>query len=198
MSRSARAPILKQRGYPVALFVVADRVGGTNEWDARYGPPPTKLVTWRQVNDLASAGFEIGGHTATHPLLTTVSDADLTREVCDSRLEIERRIGRPVRWFAYPHGDYDERVHRVTASAGYQGALTFGGGLASACDDPFLLNRIPVSEADGVAGFAVKLIAGEDWWTATKRHTPLPLKLALRTLGQAGRTVLGAGRRLRA
>jgi len=176
------APILHEFGYQATLFVVADRVGGCNDWDAVYSLPPARLLDWDRLRSLLSAGMEIGGHSATHARLTQLSGADLAREVNASRAEIERRISQPVHWLAYPYGEHDSRVRAASREAGYIGAFTFEGGLAAACDDLFQLPRIPVGEADGVLGLACKLALGEDWWTAIKRRTPAPLKAAARKL----------------
>jgi peptidoglycan/xylan/chitin deacetylase (PgdA/CDA1 family)/glycosyltransferase involved in cell wall biosynthesis len=185
---TAAAPILREFGYPATVFVVSDRVGGQNDWDAGVGPPAARLLDWEQLRELAAAGMEIGGHSATHARLPGLPDADLAREVGACRAELERRLSAPVRWFAYPHGEHDDRVRRAAREAGYLAGLTFDGGLAAAGDDLFALRRIPVGESDGVVGFAGKLTLGEDPWTALKRRTPAPLKGAVRkSVGWVGR-----------
>lgn len=176
------APILGAFGFQATLFVVSDRVGGSNTWDARFGPPPAPLLSWTQIRALADAGFEIGGHSATHPALTTLADAELEGEIRRSRTSLEQALGRPARWFAYPYGDHDERVRAAVRAAGYLAGLAFGGGFAAAGDDLFAFNRIPVGEADGVLGLACKLRLGNDPWTVFKRHAPAPLRSAARTL----------------
>ncbi len=173
---AAGLAIMRQFGYPATLFVVADRVGGWNDWDADVGPPATPLLGWEALRELAAAGTEIGGHSATHPRLPRLSDRELDVELRCSRAQIEQRLGRAVRWFAYPHGEYDPRVRQATQAAGYQAAFTIEGGLAAACDDLLQLPRIPLDERDGVVGLACKLATGDDWWTAVKRRVPLPVK----------------------
>ena len=172
------APILRGLGYPAAVFVVADRVGGHNDWDARFGPPAARLLDWEQLRALAAAGIEIGGHSATHPSLPERSDRELAHEVHASRATIEHHLGRPVRWFAYPYGAHDVRVRLATREAGYLAAFAFGDGLATDRSDLFALNRIPVDERDGIVGLACKLATGDDWWTAIKRRAPARLKAA--------------------
>lgn len=172
-------PILASLGFPATCFVVADLVGGRNEWDRRFGPPSARLASWDQLRGLVAAGFEIGGHSATHPRLPEVDEATLERELVASRARIEAELGMPVRWLAYPFGDFDRRVERAARTAGYDAAFGFAGGLAGASDDLFCLARIPVGERDGVVGLAVKLRLGEDAWTAAKRWAPARLKRAL-------------------
>jgi peptidoglycan/xylan/chitin deacetylase (PgdA/CDA1 family) len=176
---SAAVPILHEFGYPATLFVVAGYVGDANVWDASFGPPATRLLGWDGLRALVRSGWDIAAHSATHARLPGLGAAELARETCWSRASIENELCRPVRWFAYPHGDHDARVRHSTRQAGYHAAFTFEGGLAHASDDLFLLSRIPVNEADGVAGFACKLALGDDWWTAVKRRVPQPVKSAV-------------------
>src|SRR5688572_13678458 len=56
------------RGVPATIFVVAGRVGLDNRWPSQpAGIARFELLTWPQLAELRDAGFEIGGHTATHP-----------------------------------------------------------------------------------------------------------------------------------
>lgn len=73
----------------------------------------------------AAAGslFEIGSHTRTHPYLPTRSLPAQRREIEGSRAELERMTGRPVRYFAYPGGEYDRTALRLVAEAGYEAAF---------------------------------------------------------------------------
>ncbi|HET9794572.1 MAG TPA: polysaccharide deacetylase family protein [Thermoanaerobaculia bacterium] len=73
----------------------------------------------------AAAGslFEIGSHTQTHPWLPEVGLPAQRREITASRSELERLAGRPVRYFAYPGGEYDRTTLALVAEAGYEAAL---------------------------------------------------------------------------
>lgn len=63
--------------------------------------------------------IEVGSHTVTHPYLTSCSDEQLGRELADAQSILEHAAERTVDLFAYPLGDYDERV-RTAAGARYQ------------------------------------------------------------------------------
>jgi peptidoglycan/xylan/chitin deacetylase (PgdA/CDA1 family) len=105
---------------------------------AEFGP-----VTWAQAREMDAAGVEIGSHTVSHPILTTTDDAQLSRELRDSRARIEAELGRAVELFCYPNGAFDERVRRETVSAGYACAVTTEPGLNQRRADPFTLRRVP-------------------------------------------------------
>jgi peptidoglycan/xylan/chitin deacetylase (PgdA/CDA1 family) len=46
----------------------------------------------------------------THPILPSMSAAEIEAELRDSRRMIEARLARPAELFSYPNGDFDERT----------------------------------------------------------------------------------------
>jgi peptidoglycan/xylan/chitin deacetylase (PgdA/CDA1 family) len=106
--------------------------------------PPAEYgaINWRQAREMADAGFEIGSHTLTHPILTGLGDARLRKEIAQSRDRIQNAIGRKVETFCYPNGDYDLRTQREVARAGYHLAVTTDVGLNNGRNDPLALRRI--------------------------------------------------------
>ena len=81
-------------------------------------------MTSDQVLSLQSAGNEIGGHTQTHPDLTTVTPTDLTNEISGGRQDlISNGITAPVS-FAYPFGAYNTTIQDALTSAGYTSGRT--------------------------------------------------------------------------
>ena len=135
-------PVLRDHGLPVTLFVVSDRVGGTNSWDA--GSPTTPalpLLGWEQLGILQAEGVTLGAHTRTHPDLRTVSQARLEDEVQSGAGRLEAETGRGPTAFAYPYGAFDDRV--VAAVRGtYQVACTTEYRLLSEGDDRHRLPRL--------------------------------------------------------
>jgi len=65
----------------------------------------------------------IGGHTVSHPRLTSLDDETLGGELVESRAFLEALINRQVDLFAYPFGDYDGRVIDAVRRAGYRAAF---------------------------------------------------------------------------
>lgn len=83
-----------------------------------------EALTTGDLCDLAAAGFEIGAHTVTHPVLTDVHGERLRSEVTDCKLRLEEIIGREVASFCYPKGRYNAEVMQALSEAGYRGART--------------------------------------------------------------------------
>jgi N-acetyl-beta-hexosaminidase len=63
-------------------------------------------LTWAQLTAFNAVGNEVGGHSLTHPDLTTLTSSAAQHEVCDDRANILAH-GFVVPSFAYPFGSYD-------------------------------------------------------------------------------------------
>jgi peptidoglycan/xylan/chitin deacetylase (PgdA/CDA1 family) len=137
-------PALRAHGWPGVLNLALSHL------DVGWG------LTEHRMRALIRAGWEIGAHSLTHPDLTTLSGAQLRREVAGPKRMLERRFGIEVDFFCYPGGRFDARVVGEVKDAGYLGATTTREGIARR-DEPFTLRRIRVSGADGVAGLAEAL-----------------------------------------
>jgi peptidoglycan/xylan/chitin deacetylase (PgdA/CDA1 family) len=111
--------------------------------------PPDDLspITWEQAREMDRAGLEIGSHTMTHPILTKVSEAQLRRELVESRERLESILKRKVDRFCYPNGNYNNAVAIEVERAGYRCAVTVEPGLNDEHSSPFALRRIH-TEAD--------------------------------------------------
>jgi len=95
--------------------------------DARNGFG-AHAMDWSHVQEMHRSGMEFGSHGTSHAVLSRLSDADLARELRDSRLEIEQATGAPVTAIAYPVGGEDsigERVVAAARDAGYRLGFTY-------------------------------------------------------------------------
>lgn len=101
-------------------------------------------LSWEQVRALDPSLITIGSHTLSHPILPTISDDALEREVDASRRVLEERLDRSVDLFCYPNGSLDDRVY-AHVSRSYRAAVTTNYGLAQPCGDLHRLMRIPAA-----------------------------------------------------
>lgn len=165
------APVLERYGFPATLFLVADRVGRHNNWDPVPGSDGYPLMGWEQALELSHRGFTLGSHSRTHRSLPLLNDQELRREVHGSRLQLEQRLGMPVRLFAYPYNHADERCQAVVRAAGYRGACA-GDALSY---HPWCLDRVDVCHAS-LPLFAAKI---SPWFYSLRRlreRLPCPLR----------------------
>ncbi|TSC57465.1 MAG: polysaccharide deacetylase family protein [Candidatus Peregrinibacteria bacterium Greene0416_19] len=99
-------------------------------------------LTAFQVQGLAAAGMQIGGHTVTHPDLRRLTRGRRRKELKDSRETLEALAGRPVVHLAYPAGRYTAQVIHEVTTLGYHTAVTTRDGIASFSGSPFALPRV--------------------------------------------------------
>lgn len=121
---SAAMPVLKARQAPAHVFVITGRVGQNNRWPGQPAEATSfELMDWHQLEAIHNAGLRIEGHTASHPDLRLLGDAQIEAEMAEADEAIESRLGRRPRFFAYPYGYEDERV-RAVAGSRYDGCFT--------------------------------------------------------------------------
>jgi peptidoglycan/xylan/chitin deacetylase (PgdA/CDA1 family) len=105
---------------------------------------PTMLSS-DQLIALHRAGMEIGAHTVSHPILTSISNADARAEIANGRARLQDIVQAPVRLFAYPNGkpgqDFEQRHVQMLRSQGFEAAVTTAWGAARPGTDPFCLPR---------------------------------------------------------
>jgi peptidoglycan/xylan/chitin deacetylase (PgdA/CDA1 family) len=97
----------------------------------QVGAPPSQngVLGWDALRDLVADGVTIAPHSRTHALLTQIPDEQLADELTGSRADVVRELGTTPPCFAYPSGDWDQRVVDATAAAGYEVAFTTRRGV---------------------------------------------------------------------
>jgi glycosyltransferase involved in cell wall biosynthesis len=155
------APILKQHQMPATLFLVSDAAGDANSWDKASKLFGRQLLSWDEVSAFGAAGFALGAHTRTHCSLVGQAAERLADEVGGSRLELERRLGVPIRWFAYPYGEHDAASIAAVEQAGYAAAFTCQSGQNDPSTPEFALRRIEVRGDRSKLDFLLALTFGK-------------------------------------
>ncbi len=127
------APAMRSAGAPWSVFPVSGVLGVAPTWTMPEGHPDRteRTMTRDELRSLADDPLvEIGAHTATHPALADVSDADrLDAELTPPREAISALSNRPVASLALPHGSFDAGVLTAADSAGYSLILTLQDAL---------------------------------------------------------------------
>ena len=120
-------PLLRRLGLPATVFVVAETLApGGREVDWVDDPPARGLraLSLDQVLEMLDHGVSFGSHSFAHRDLTTLSDAEVERDLRDSRELLEALLDRPVPFLAYPRGRNNDGSRRAAARAGYSHAFT--------------------------------------------------------------------------
>jgi peptidoglycan/xylan/chitin deacetylase (PgdA/CDA1 family) len=105
------------------------------------------MLDWDEVRAMHKGGVDFGAHTVTHPILSTIPDADMDREIGASKAAIESELQAGIRHFAYPNGrkqDYNAAAIGILAKHGFSTAVTTINGVNGPERNRFeLLRRQP-------------------------------------------------------
>lgn len=143
------APILERHGIPACFFVATNFVESNHVpwWDEGL-PVEVEWMSWDQVRELQERGFEIGCHTMTHPDLGVIPQSEAESEILGSQQRLASELPKPVRHFAYPYGGRAQATHPSVAAvrrAGFDSCLSAYGGLVANREDPYRVQRMPIS-----------------------------------------------------
>lgn len=121
----------------------------------------TLFMSWDAVGEMARSGMTIGSHTATHPVLASISESMQYRELRESRQRIADMIGFRPELLAYPVGGDDaftRTTKRLARVSGYRAAFRFSGSFNHASTiDPFAIARVGVDHAETLGQFRLRL-----------------------------------------
>lgn len=103
-------PLLKKHHIKAVIFLITEKIGTPG------------FITWQQAREMQASGWvEFGSHTATHQRLRKISDAEIIRELAQSRATIQKELGFLPDAFCYPFGAgaFDKRVRALVLQAGF-------------------------------------------------------------------------------
>lgn len=132
-------PILKQYGYPATLFVYTDLIVGSK-----------KTLSWELVQEMAKNSIDIQGHTKSHRDLTLMDKREsfkeyfeaVEKELSTSARIIKAKVGKDIKYLAYPYGETDHLIIELVKKYGYRGALTVKRG-----GSPFFVHNYRINRS---------------------------------------------------
>ncbi|HMB95004.1 MAG TPA: polysaccharide deacetylase family protein, partial [Tepidisphaeraceae bacterium] len=179
------APVLSDLNVPATIFVTSglmSREPAVIERFRNLTRYETNYLSAKQVAELSRAGFEIGGHTHSHPNLARLTPEQTRDEVTRSKSMLEDAIGQRVRSFAYPFGKrnihYTDSTVSVVRESGYLGAaaVAFRSVTSQKSIHIFEVPRFFITRADNDHTFQQKVTGHFDWLGSIQQSTPTWLK----------------------
>jgi len=113
--QNVAADILDKHGLSGTFYISSGAVGAPD------------YFTRNDLTRLVSRGHEIGGHSASHPDLTTLPAGEVHREVCTDWTTLAR-WGFRVTSFSYPYASHSDSIEAIVRDCGY-GSARLGGGI---------------------------------------------------------------------
>ena len=161
---------LAMRSWPSTVFVPSAQMGRAPAWEnaETYGDD---VLSAPELVELKKQHVEIGSHSRHHVRLPDLDRATIDDEVGGSRIELEREIGDPARYFAYPWGDWSDTVVDACRNAGYERTFTVSPEPVRD-PDTYLVPRVTVHTSDSAWEFRLKALGAYRWvgtWMRLKR-----------------------------
>jgi peptidoglycan/xylan/chitin deacetylase (PgdA/CDA1 family) len=119
---SDMAPLIKKYKVPVTLFIYPSAIS-----NAKYA------MTWDQLRELeATKLFHVESHTYWHPnfkrekkaLSSKEYEKSVHAQLYKSKATLEKKMGHPIKYLAWPFGIYDEDLLIKANEAGYEMAFS--------------------------------------------------------------------------
>ncbi len=131
-------PILKKHGFPATLFVYTELISGSSI-----------TLDWDLVAEMARNGIDIQAHSKTHRNFNERRPGEsadeyfhsLKTEIVGSAEIIDRRVGKKVRFFAYPYGEENTLAAALLEKNGFQAAFTVERKSAPFFSDRYRIGR---------------------------------------------------------
>ncbi len=137
-------PVFKRYNIPALIYLATGSLGKTNQWMSQPTFTERKMLSWKQIKEMASQGIDFGSHTVSHPRLTEFDDDRVGKELSESKQIIEQQLGQECKHFAYPYGLLTEKTRELVAQAGFKTACSTRSGFNNIERDPLILHRIEV------------------------------------------------------
>jgi peptidoglycan/xylan/chitin deacetylase (PgdA/CDA1 family) len=105
-----------------------------------------RFMHWQQARDLVGAGFEVGAHTVSHPILTNIRFEAAAAEILGSRDKVQQETGTCSSTFCFPNGklsDFNAELKGLCQKH-FKAALSSERG-AAVVEDIFELKRLSPS-----------------------------------------------------
>ncbi|MCX7021239.1 MAG: polysaccharide deacetylase family protein [bacterium] len=151
-------PLLRELGLPATVFLVTGYMGRSNDWDQPLARGAFRHLSWAQAREMAADGLvRFASHGVTHRDLTALDDAELERELRESRAAMTEELGLAPEAFSYPFGRFDARVVTALREAGYTYGIAVTSRPGWSRRNPLAVARTGMYLTDGLNSLAVKL-----------------------------------------
>jgi peptidoglycan/xylan/chitin deacetylase (PgdA/CDA1 family) len=113
--------------------------------------PMHRSCTVAELRELAARpDFEIGAHSLSHPVLSSLSDDAQLQEIAGSKESLETLLAKPVETFSYPYGQpgqYNTRSISHVRRAGFRVACTAGADTVRETTSSLQVPRLWIRDA---------------------------------------------------
>ncbi len=126
------------------------------------GSKQLKPMTIAELKSLASSDLvTIGGHSHCHNILTQLTEEQINASLRKNRTLLQQWTSAKLVHFAYPNGDFNDKVIDLVKKNGFLSAVTVEPGYWSTEKDPMSLPRFGVGRFDSLGLFKRLICKGK-------------------------------------
>lgn len=127
-------PVLKKYNFPATIFLTK-------------GDTQLKMLNREQIKEMHDSGLiDFEPHTINHPKLSKTDLKEAEKEILESKKIIEKELNKKCRFFAYPYGDYNEKIIDIVKN-NFELALTVEKGKVDLSGKLFEIKRNSIDSA---------------------------------------------------
>ena len=86
---------------------------------------PFTAVTWAQLQEMQQQGLDVGSHTVSHPILSSLNHTQLQKELGDAGARIQAQLGEFPCGICYPNGRLED-INEATLTQAQQLGYRYG------------------------------------------------------------------------
>jgi peptidoglycan/xylan/chitin deacetylase (PgdA/CDA1 family) len=126
-----------------------------------------EFLDWDELRLLHKQGIEIGAHTLSHPVLSSLNQMELEGELRESKECLEGEVGVECDVLAYPFGseyDFSEQVIETAQRIGFRLAFTLQNCRNATVLDAMRIHRICIHREHSLASFRALISGLRNGW----------------------------------
>ena len=116
------------------------------------------ILSWDDISEMKCNGITFGAHTMSHANLQNIEMDTAKKEIIDSKIEIEKKLEREVKLFAYPYGSkfYNREIIEVIKDSRFECAVSTDEKIINALRVCNVYNLPRISAGNSYRSFTLK------------------------------------------
>lgn len=158
-------PELIKRSIPFTIFIPSGQFGQEPQWLLNTGDKDENeiIATGDDLLKLPSEFVTFGSHTVTHPLLTELDEEKAYYEIESSKHTLEQILGTEIKYLAFPHGKYNQKVSSLCKKAGYERVFSINYDSPYNEFNEYEVGRTCIELSDWMIEFKLKVFGAYAW-----------------------------------
>ena len=145
-------PIFKEYGYPFSMMIYVEAS------DKKYGD----YMDFSQLKEISEFG-ELGYHSYAHPHMVSLSDEELRADFEKGINGFEKHLGFKPKYFAYPFGEYNDKIKQISLEYGLEVLLNQNSGAVSNQSELSDIDRTPLMDGTSLSAALASKFLKAKW-----------------------------------